>query len=163
MTIGRRAALRAAGLAATGGLAALAGCPGGGDGTATTEEPDVIESEPNYRGWFDGVDNYRGTVDRRDAEQVRVRVGVEGDTGAYRFGPAAVAVSPDTSVIWEWTGQGGAHDVVSESDDFDSGEPVESDSATFTFTYQSPAVYRYYCSNHRDRGMRGAVFVDLDG
>lgn len=160
MPIGRRTALKAAGLAATGVVAGLAGCPGG-DGT-TTEEPETIETEPNYRGWFDGVSNYQGTVDHRDAEQVRVRVGVSGDLGFYKFGPPAIAVSPDTSVIWEWTGQGGAHDVVSENDDFDSGEPVSSDSATFTFTFQSPAVYRYYCSSHEDQGMRGAVFVTLD-
>ncbi|WP_135365388.1 halocyanin domain-containing protein [Halosimplex halophilum] len=159
MPIRRRRALKAVGLAATGGLAAVAGCPDGGAGTP---EPELIETEPNYRGWFDGVSNYRGTVDYRDSERVRVRVGVSGDLGFYRYGPPAVAVSPGTSVVWEWTGRGGAHDVVAERGGFDSGDPVRSETETFTYTFEAPAVYPYYCTPHREQGMRGAVFVALD-
>lgn len=91
-----------------------------------------------------------------------VRVGVSGDMGYYKFGPAAVAVSPGTVVTWEWTGRGGEHDVAALEGSFDSGDPVRAAGTTFDRTFDAPAVYRYYCTPHRSLGMRGAVFVALN-
>ncbi|WP_415380630.1 halocyanin domain-containing protein [Halosimplex sp. TS25] len=155
----RRQFLALAGVAATGGL--FAGCQGGnGDGDG--EDRPFLDPEPNYRGWFDDVSNYEGTVDYRDESEVSVEVGVEGGIGFFKFGPPAIAVSPGTEVTWEWTGQGGAHNVVAEQERFDSGDPVDADDETFSYTFESPAVYRYLCEPHESQAMLGAVFVALD-
>lgn len=148
----RRAFLATAGTA----VAALAGCS-----TPETSGGSKLPTEPNYRGWFDGVSNYEGTDDFRGQSAVTVRVGVQGGLGYFKYGPPAVAVSPGTTVTWEWTGEGGAHDVVAERGAFDSGEAVRSDTETFEHTFERPAIYRYYCTPHADLGMRGAVFVAL--
>lgn len=155
----RRRVLRLAGVAVASGL--VAGCQsrtGPGDG----EERPFLDVEPNYRGWFDDVGNYEGTRDYRDQSEVIVDVGVEGGLGYFKFGPPAVAVSPGTTVAWEWTGRGGAHNVVAEQERFDSGDPIDADDERFTFTFERPAIYRYLCEPHRSQGMRGAVFVALD-
>jgi halocyanin-like protein len=93
---------------------------------------------------------------------VTVAVGVEGGIGYYKFGPPAIAVVPGTDARWEWTGQGGAHNVVAEHGRFDSGDPVDDDTETVSHTFDAPAVDRYACEPHRSQGMRGAVFVSLD-
>jgi len=59
-----------------------------------------IPVEPDHKGWFDGVSNYRDTKDRRNADAVTVEVGVEANSGYLGFGPAAVAVTPNTTVTW---------------------------------------------------------------
>lgn len=154
----RRDFLKTAGLGA--GTLLLAGCIAGG------EEPDddvtYVDVEPDYRGWFDGVSNYRGTADLRGRSAVTVDVGVQGVNGFYYFGPAAIAVSPGTTVTWRWTGKGGTHNVVAETGAFDSGGLVDTSGTTFSHTFDEPRVYRYYCEPHRSMGMRGAVFVALD-
>lgn len=155
MRVSRRRLVAALGAGLTVGLA---GCGGGGDGG--DGEP-TLDVEPNYRGWFDGVSNYDGTVDARGQDEVEVDVGVQGNIDYYKFGPPAVAVSPGTTVSWHWTGRGGAHNVVAEQGAFESGDPVRSDGITFPYTFEAPAVYRYYCTPHRRQGMRGAVFVTL--
>lgn len=144
-----------------GGL--LAGCRGGdGNGDGDGNGRPLLDTEPNYRGWFDDVSNYEGTLDYRDASDVTVDVGVEGGIGYFKFGPPAIAVSSGTDVVWEWTGRGGAHNVVAEHGRFDSGDPVDDEDETFTYTFESPGVYRYLCEPHESQAMLGAVFVALD-
>lgn len=91
--ISRREYVRAVGVV---GSVAVAGCLGNGgpgdDGTV------YVPTEPDYRGWFDGVSNYKGTVDARGQSEVTVDVGVTGGNGYYYFGPAAAAVSPGTTI-----------------------------------------------------------------
>lgn len=156
----RRSFLRLGGLVAVGGVAAIAGCSGGGtddDGDEVTYVP----QEPNYQGWFENVSNYKGTVEARGQDELRVTVGAKGANGYYYFGPAAVAVSPGTSVIWEWNGKGGTHNVVSSSGAFTSGQLVDEKGHTFVNEFVNPGVYRYFCSPHQSLGMKGAVFVSL--
>lgn len=156
MTLSRRAFLGASGVAT---LTAVAGCSNpGGDPPGT----DYVPSEPDYKGWFDGVSNYKRTVDARGQEQFTVDVGVQGDSGYYKFGPAAVAVSPGTEVVWEWTGRGGTHNVVSRADVFDSGDLVDEEGYTFSYTFDTPGVFYYVCEPHVSLGMKGAVFVTLE-
>lgn len=151
--LGRRELVRA-GL----GGAVAAGAVAAGAGSAVAQA---------YDGWFDGVDNYEGTVDYRGREEVTVEVGA-GENG-LRFEPPAILVDPGATVVWEWTGEGGQHNVVHEPEDeedpaFESellGEAGETFSQTFED--EAEAVYRYYCDPHRGAGMRGAVAVgDVD-
>lgn len=151
----RRTYLASVGAAAA---ACLAGCNGGPD---PDEGEPRVPNEPNYRGWFDGVSNYSGTIDARGEDDVEVDVGARGNTGYYAYSPAAIAVSPGTTVRWQWAGRGGQHNVVAESGAFDSGRPVDRNGEEFARTLDDPAVYRYVCEPHRSLGMRGAVFVAL--
>jgi halocyanin-like protein len=162
----RRTYLRLTGAAVV--TAALAGC--GGDGGAETlsgaDYPPVDE-------WLTetavgaAAPNYDGTVlDRRDEDAVGVDVGT-GDTGT-EFDPVAVAVSVGTTVRWEWTGEGGEHNVEAEPDDqigesdyeFSSGEPVDETGTVYERTLEESGVALYHCEPHLSVGMKGAVVVE---
>lgn len=146
--VGRRALLRGSLGAATavGGAAAAA--------------PVAAQS---YDGWFDDVENYDATVDLRGNDEVTVAVGA-GDDGLF-FDPPAILVDPGTTVVWEWTGEGGGHNVVHEPAEGENpvfeSDIVSEAGYTFEHTFDDTeeAVYRYYCAPHLDFGMKGAVAV----
>ncbi len=145
----RRTLLRRGSVA---GLAASAGClgllgGGGGDG------PD----QGGYEDWVGDARGFEATVDRTDADEVRVLVGA-GDQG-LSFDPAGVAATTGTTVVWEWTGDGGSHNVVSKSDLFESAFTTRS-GHTFEYTVEGMGVYKYYCKPHRANGMKGAIRVE---
>ena len=125
---------------------------GGGGGTPVPAE---------YGDWFSNVDNYDGeTVDRGGQDGVTIAAGAQGNGGGFAFDPPAVRISPGTTVVWEWTGEGGQHNVVAqEGDDFES-ELVEEAGYTFEQTFEEPGVITYYCNPHRALGMKGALVVD---
>jgi len=153
-THGRR---RVIGTLGTVAVAALAGCSGGGSGDDRAADREYLDSEPDYGNWFDGVKQYTQTVDWTDREEVTVTVGYE----QYSYDPAAVAVSSGTTVVWEWNGRGGGHDVVSPGEN----GPLESDLVhtaghTYSHTFDEPGIYRYRCTPHETLGMRGAVAVE---
>lgn len=132
----------AAGVAATAGMTA-------GPGTAAAA----------YDGWLDDVDNYDGTHDRRGQDEVSVTVGA-GENG-LRFDPAAVLVDQGTTVVWEWSGAGGGHNVVDTDEAFES-ELISEEGATFEYAFEDAADgdrFRYFCQPHRGAGMKGAVAV----
>jgi halocyanin-like protein len=118
--------------------------------------------EPDYEGWFDDVENYDGTVDERGADEVTVDVGVPNGEGPYGFGPAAVRVDPGATVVWEWTGDGGQHNVVPEDGSFESELTAEA-GHTFSHTFESPGVNKYHCDPHLSLGMKGAIVVGTVG
>lgn len=155
----RRSLLRlGAGAVSTGALTVLAGCNGDPD---DGEDSQYVPQEPNYQGWFENVSIYKGTVEARGQDEFRITVGARGANGYYYYGPPAVAVSPGTTLTWEWNGRGGTHNVVSTSGAFTSGQLVDDKGHTFTRELQNPGVYRYFCSPHQSLGMKGAVFVSL--
>lgn len=156
MTMYRRDYLHALGL---GGLAALAGCSAAGASTPEDNAELTLTAEPDYGDWFKGVSNYDATVDRRGESMVVVEVGSPGNMGAFSFGPAAVAVSPGATVVWEWTGKGGGHNVVADDGSFTSGGLVDTAGHTYERWFDAPGVFRYVCEPHRTMGMRGAVVV----
>ncbi|QLG27467.1 halocyanin domain-containing protein [Halorarum halophilum] len=142
---GRRRFLRLLGGAGTAGTAALAGCASDeGDG-----------GDP-YEGWLSDASGFDGEpVDETGASEVTVDVGA-GDGFAYA--PAAVRVSPGTTVVWEWTGKGSQHNVVAEDDSYESPY-YRSVGRTFSNEFQDPGVSKYFCSPHRNLGMKGVVEV----
>ncbi|MFB6128562.1 MAG: halocyanin domain-containing protein [Halorhabdus sp.] len=145
----RTAGTAAGGAAAAGAVGSAAAQAGGGP-------------QPDYGGWFSNVSNFSGTVDRRGQDAVTVEVGVEANGNYWGFGPPAVRVDPDTTVTWEWTGRGGAHNVVAENDDYSSGAPTAQAGATFEQTFDAAGIHKYYCDPHRSAGMKGAVVVGSD-
>jgi halocyanin-like protein len=173
--ISRRTVVKSVAAASTAGL--LAGCAGGaptaeetdGSGgdvaaeTATARETGGSEGgagEPaSFDGWFDDVSNYDGVLDATGRDAVTVDVGVEGNQGAFAFGPAAVRVDAGTTVTWEWTGNGGVHNVAAEDGSFES-ETVEEAGYTFEQTFETAGEVRYVCTPHRSLGMKGIVVVE---
>jgi len=164
----RRRFLQLGGLAALGSLAGCVfGNPDDGEAatppdTATptpadTPTPTPVPSEFDYGDWFADTDNFEGTVDARGQSEVTVAVGAEGNGGAFAFDPPAVHVDLGTTVVWEWTGNGGTHNVVEREESFSSGDPVEDASTTFGHTFDEAGMYMYFCTPHRSLGMKGAV------
>ncbi|MFD1589232.1 halocyanin domain-containing protein [Halorientalis brevis] len=127
---------------------------GGGGGSAPTGPPDL-------GGYLDGANNYSGSVaDKTGQSEVTVEVGA-GD-GGLAFGPAAVHVDNGATVKFEWTGEGGAHNVVAEDGSFESGSPTASAGVNFEHTFNSDGVYNYYCNPHKASGMLGSIVVGTD-
>lgn len=141
-------------------LAALAGCTGPAQ-SPPVDETRYLTREPDYRGWFDNVSNYERTVDARGTSAVNIEVGASANNGRYGFGPAAVAVSPGTTVTWKWSGKGGMHNVHAESGAFES-DYSDAGGYTYSFTFDDPRIYKYQCDPHATMGMRGAVVVALE-
>lgn len=118
---------------------------------STTDAPDAVEE------YLADADAYAGLVDWRERSEVTVRVG--GCENGFSFVPAAVRIDPGTTVTWEWTGLGGAHNVVAESGDFETDIYAE-EGTTFEYTFEESGTWLYYCAPHRALGMKGAVVVE---
>ncbi|MGM0604666.1 MAG: halocyanin domain-containing protein [Halobacteriota archaeon] len=129
---------------------------GNGNGDEDEDEDEQTPPEPDYGDHFDDVENYDGTVDQRGSDSVTVMVGA-GDQGLL-FDPAAVRVDPGTTVVWEWTGMGGGHNVAATDGSFES-ETAEDEGHTFEHTFEDEGVYTYVCTPHEALGMKGAVVV----
>lgn len=129
------------------------------DGGETGRPPGYGNGTDDFDGWFDDVDNYTGVVDRTGANRTRVAVGMEGNGGNFAFEPAAVKVSTGTTVVWEWTGEGGYHDVVHKDGAFES-DLLQSAGTTFEHRFENEGIYRYVCTPHETLGMKGVVVVE---
>lgn len=131
------------------------------------------DDEPDYGDWFDDVENYEETEDMTGEEEVTVDVGA-GDNG-LQFDPPAIRIDQDTTVVWEWTGEGGGHNVVHVPEEEEelqienatgADEPVfetevtSEEGYTFEHQFEDTGTYLYVCEPHRQQGMKGAVVVE---
>jgi len=132
----------------------------------------AAQSGPDYGGWFTSnapggaVDNYDGTtVDRTGQDTVTVEVGADGNGGTFAFAPAAVRVSPGTTVVFEWTSN--THNVLVEEQPDGAGweghQPIEDQGFSFEHVFDTEGVYKYYCEPHLSLGMKGAIVVGGGG
>ncbi len=127
-----------------GSALALAGCLRSGSGDSV-----------DYDEWLDGSNGYESVVDRTGTDETTVQVGTE---GGLAFTPAAIEIDPGTTVVWEWTGKGGGHNVVARDGTFES--QLYSDAGeTFSYTFEESGEFPYYCEPHRPSGMQGGVAV----
>ena len=148
------------------GATALAGCAGsngddgGSDATDTaTDTPNETPSDTSYDGWLSDVPNYDGSpADRTGQGTVDVAVG---SGNGLLYDPPAVRISPGTTVVWEWTGNGGQHNVKEESGAFES-KLFSAEGSTFEQTFEDSGVFPYLCVPHQAVGMKGVVDV-IDG
>ncbi|WP_275883297.1 halocyanin domain-containing protein [Halorhabdus sp. BNX81] len=156
---------RRAVLAAIGGIAggSLAGCSSDDPSESTESDyPEYTDVPDEAEEYLSNTSNFDGTgVERTDADEVSVTVGARGNTGYLAFDPAVVAISPGTTIVWEWNGRGGAHNVASPDDQepLYSGPQVNSDSETYAYTFEESGTYLYVCDPHRIQGMKGAIVV----
>ena len=146
---------RFVGLVAAGVVGGFAGCING-DGDSPPEETDLLTQ--GAQDYLRDANLYDKVVDRREIDQVSVMVGA-GDNG-IAFEPAVIRVSLGAWVKWEWTGQGGQHNVVARDDTFYSGDAVRDESTTFYNRFKEEGEYVYLCEQHENLGMKGAVIVD---
>ncbi len=152
-TAGGAAGATATASAGTG--SALATSESGGDGGGGGGQPD-------FGGYLDDVGNFDGSVvDATGQDEATVEVGAEGNGGNLAFGPAAVHVDNGATVVWEWTGEGGSHNVVSEDGAFESDLTGEG-GFTFEHTFEEDGVYNYFCQPHKSVGMKASVVVGED-
>ncbi len=135
------------------GLAAMTATTAAGTGLAGS-----ATANSGLESWFEGVSNYDGIVDETGKSEVTIEVGAEGNDGAFAFGPAAVRVDPGTTVVWEWTGNGGSHNVSADDGSFES-EMSGDQGHTFEQTFEEEGVTKYVCTPHKVMGMKGAVVV----
>lgn len=153
------------------GGVSLAGCSGGsggddggdggsgGDGSGGGESGDTDGDTPSFDGWFEGVDNYDGVADRTGTDSTTVQVGTDANGGAYGFGPAAIRVSTGTTVAFEWTGEGGQHNVAERDGAFESDMYQEA-GVHFEHEFGEAGTYAYVCTPHEALGMKGAIVVE---
>jgi len=127
----------------------------GGDSGGGSEAPAEVGSylEENEANGYDG-----SVVDETDSDSVTIAVGAGGQ--GLAFDPAAVVVSAGTEVTWEWTGEGGGHNVeVNEGPTEFTSETVEEEGHTFSQELEA-GNYLYQCGPHSTLGMHGAVIVE---
>lgn len=129
----RRQFLRATGASAVAGLAAVAGCSGGGDQDATT------------------------TSLPEDTELVEVAPG-----GDYVFVPETITVDAGTTVLWKWYDSGHDVAPEDQPADADwQGHPeLEGTGFEYEYEFTVPGTYDYICTPHERMGMVGSVVVE---
>jgi len=142
----RRTVLKATAAAATAGAL-------GASGIATAGA-----REETLGDWLSNVSNFESVADRTGESEVRISVGASGNNGAFAFDPPAVRVDPGTTVVWEWTGKGGQHNVAAKDGSLESETTGES-GFTFERTFEEPGAVPYACVPHKAMGMKGAVLV----
>jgi len=150
--VSRRGFLRA-GVGAT----AAAGAATAATGTAAAQQ------ELPVWDYIDGVDG--GEEDLRGQDEVTVMVGAEGNGGDLAFSPAGIWIDPGTTVIWEWTGGGGEHNVetVEGPAELDSQLTAEAgETYEYEFTEDDEGITDYVCAPHEGLDMKGAVAVGDD-
>jgi halocyanin-like protein len=122
---------------------------------AATATPAAAQA--SFDGWMSDVGNYSEVADATGQDEVTITVGSQGNGGNFGFDPAAVQVDPGTTVVWEWNGEGGQHNVVAEEGgDFESDLSAEA-GFTFEHTFEEETVAKYFCQPHRGLGMKGVV------
>src|SRR5215212_1315019 len=74
------------------------------------------------------------------------------------FDPANITVEPGTTVTWVQSGNN-PHTTTSYDGLWDSGMIEGGSGGTFSFTFEEPGTYGYYCIPHEALGMVGTVTV----
>jgi plastocyanin len=92
------------------------------------------------------------------AQGQEVTVGMEDNY----FDEADITVEAGTTVTWVQRGQYG-HTTTSYDGLWDSGLIEGNTDGTFSYTFDEPGTYEYFCGPHEDVGMVGTVTVTGDG
>jgi halocyanin-like protein len=128
-------------------------------GTAAAVASTPAAAQASFDGWMSDVGNYSEVTDATGQGEVTITVGAQGNGGAFAFDPPAVQVDPGTTIVWEWNGEGGQHNVVAEEGGEFESELTAEAGFTFEQTLESEGVVKYYCQPHRALGMKGVVVV----
>jgi plastocyanin len=91
------------------------------------------------------------------AQGEEVTVGMEDNF----FDEANITVEPGTTVTWVQRGQSG-HTTTSYDGLWDSGLIEGGTDGAYSFTFEEPGTYEYFCGPHEEMGMVGTVTVTGD-
>ncbi len=85
----------------------------------------------------------------------------------YEFSPASITVSRGDTVRWQW--ESGSHTVTSGASSQPADDPgalfdasINSVNTDFSYVFDTPGDYPYFCRPHELMGMRGSVTVTGD-
>lgn len=156
-TLSRRTILQAGTAVAAGGL--LAGCLGDDEPPEPNDDDDDDDDLEDWEEFMEDANEYDGTIeDMTGQDEVEVLNG--GGPAGLAYDPPAIEIDVGTTVVWEWTGEGGAHNVVAEDESFNSGDAVDEEGKRWDHTFDEEGTYTYYCTPHRAAGMKGVIFVE---
>ncbi|MFC5278834.1 halocyanin domain-containing protein [Halorubrum rubrum] len=141
-----------------GGTTAAAAASAGVTGTAAAQEV-----QPDWpSGAADG--NGGNYEDLRGESEVTITVGAGSD--GLAFDPTLAWVDTGTTITWEWSGSGGAHNVVTVDGpaSLDSGDPVDEEGETYEYetTEEDAGITHYHCVPHDAVGMHAGIAVGED-
>jgi len=103
------------------------------------------------------ANGYDGTLtDLTGNDSVTIGAGVEDPP--YRFDPVVVTIDAGAEVVWEWAGEA-PHTITHVDGEFDSGL-IDGKGETWSYTFDEPGSYMYYCAPHRALGELGAIIVE---
>jgi len=145
-----------------GGATAALGAGASATAAAAEEEGGGGGERPDFGGYTDGAKG-GSYEDLRGNEAVTVTVG--GGSGGVAFAPTDLWIDAGTEVTFEWTGNQ-SHNVLFEEMPDGAGvsghESLESGGFSFSVTFDTAGVYKYFCQPHKGLGMLGAVAVGGD-
>ena len=148
----------AAGATAGAAQPVVASSSGGGGGGGGGGGQQV----PNFGSYLEDANGFdpSGVQDVRGQDSVTINVGA-GD--GFSFEPTTVWVSPGTTIVWEWTGQGGGHNVMPNEGPagFEHEDTVSESGYTYEYqvTQDDTGITTYFCQPHEGQGMKGGVAV----
>lgn len=150
-TAGGATAAVASSAAATGTVAGQEGGGGSSGGGVRPKWPSKVQDA-----------NLGSYKDARGQSEVTIEVGA-GD--GLAFAPTKVWVDPGTTVTWEWTGNGGKHNVDSVEGPAEFQSEITGEGG-FTFsvdlTKENAGIIHYQCQPHSQVGMHGGIAVGGD-
>lgn len=130
--------------------------------TEAEPEPDPEIPDAVHEYMIDNdVQLYDGSLaDRTGTESVTIDVGAGNQ--ALAFDPPVIRIDAGTEVVWKWTGEGGAHNVVSTDspEEFSNEDVTDEAGHTWWYTFEQTGTYFYYCQPHKPIGMHGAIIVE---
>lgn len=146
-----------------GGATAALGAGASAAGTAAAEEEGGGggTTQPDFGGYTEGAEggSYK---DLRGESEVTVTVG--GGSSGLAFLPTNLWIDKGTKVTFEWAGSK-SHNVVFESkpegSDVTGYDTVES-GVSFSTTFGTGGIYKYFCQPHKSLNMLGAIAVGED-
>lgn len=83
----------------------------------------------------------------------------EGTDDGLAFSPPAIEVPPMTNVRWDWTGDGGPHNIASKGDGPVDSELIADEGSAYEHTFEETGTHLYSCKPHERLGMRDAIVV----
>ena len=137
--------------------------------TAGAAAPAAAQAEePDFGAYLDDARGYETTEDLRGEDEVTVEVGAGDDGLAYD--PPTIWIDPGTTVVFEWTGEGGGHNVArfegTESFGFD--DIIADPGVHYEWTAEegdmeeNDGIITYKCSPHEGQGMKGGIAIGDD-
>lgn len=145
-----------------GGATAALGAGASATAAAAEEEGGGGSKRPDFGGYTDGAKGGE-YADERGSDEVTVTVGA--GSGEVAFAPTNLWIDTGTEVTFEWTGNK-SHNVLFEEMPDGAGisghEPKESGAFSFSVTFDTTGIYKYFCQPHKALSMLGAIAVGSD-